>query len=422
MSALLISGLIWQYQHNRLLALQLENRYQQSSLEMAHQLARLEEGLAVLKATNSPQNATIFLSQAASNVSLIRNSLSQLPFAFFPTQDVEKLLNELDLFLNTSIRQTAGGSLPLDYISIDSYHRQVRLLNNEAQKFVRMTQNNELSWRQIQQEINQGVLDDQLAASLNNLFNTAGYFVPPITPMINRPQWYESGHDIDSQEALKSLQEIMSFEFDQLVIISSDIEQSHGQYPGYDISLGTTVGNISGHVTKREGKVTWFLWDKELRETQGPRSVTYTQADRIARDFLNRIDEAIKVTEINRTASDLYYEYIFACNAEEILCYSARIWIRIAKDDGNVVGFNSTGYLFKNVDRADMLDRNLSPQQALSKVSNRLQNKTTNGPVIITLPRNIRVLAYEVAGIIDDEKYIVYINANTGEEEMILTK
>ena len=108
----------------------------------------------------------------------------------------------------------------------------------------------------------------------------------------------------------------------------------------------------------------------------------------------------------------------YAYQQGEVICYPDLIKIKIALDDGEILGFESTGYL--NCHTTRNLDENkISVDQAREKINKNLEISNERLAIIPT-EYDTEIYCWEFQGKINDNEFLVYINANTGKEEDIL--
>ncbi|MFU0831573.1 MAG: Germination protein YpeB [Oscillospiraceae bacterium] len=108
----------------------------------------------------------------------------------------------------------------------------------------------------------------------------------------------------------------------------------------------------------------------------------------------------------------------YAYQQDEIICYPDLIKVGVALDNGDIVRFQSTGYLMNHTDRT--LSASLSSADAQEKVSDILTVQSRRLALIPTPGLN-EVLCWEFQCTgKNNDRVLVYINANTGFEENIL--
>ena len=94
------------------------------------------------------------------------------------------------------------------------------------------------------------------------------------------------------------------------------------------------------------------------------------------------------------------------------------IKVKIALDNGQVIGIETTGYLNSHYER-NIPSKKISIEEARKQISNKAQI-SSEGLAMIPTEWKTEKYCYEFKGKIEDIDFIAYINAETGEEEDIL--
>ena len=92
--------------------------------------------------------------------------------------------------------------------------------------------------------------------------------------------------------------------------------------------------------------------------------------------------------------------------------YPEIIRVRVCEEKGRVVGMDARGYLLNEKER--MLEHALTKQEAAEKLSAGLEVHGANLALIPVEGRE--AIAYEFSCGYGEDEYIVYIDANSGEE------
>ena len=109
----------------------------------------------------------------------------------------------------------------------------------------------------------------------------------------------------------------------------------------------------------------------------------------------------------------------YAYEQDGITMYPDLVKVKIALDNCEVLGIESTGYLNCHRDTRELSEAKITLEEARSKVNQNL-NVSSSGLAVIPTEWGTEVLCYEFKGNTADNDFIVYINAETGEEEDIL--
>ena len=108
----------------------------------------------------------------------------------------------------------------------------------------------------------------------------------------------------------------------------------------------------------------------------------------------------------------------YAYLQDEVTVYSDLIKLKVALDNGEILGIETTGYLNSHEER-NIGDIKISKEDAAKNLNKKLDIKSENLAIIPTEWKT-EILCWEFKGTIDGMDFLVYVNANTGKEEDIL--
>lgn len=108
----------------------------------------------------------------------------------------------------------------------------------------------------------------------------------------------------------------------------------------------------------------------------------------------------------------------YAYEQDNVTIYPDLIKVKIALDNGEVLGMETTGYLNNHTER-NIEKPSISMQEAKSSLNKKLEI-TSEGLAIIPTEWKTEIFCYEFKGKVDGTDFLVYVNAKTGKEENIL--
>ena len=108
----------------------------------------------------------------------------------------------------------------------------------------------------------------------------------------------------------------------------------------------------------------------------------------------------------------------YAYVQDEVIMYPDLIKLKIALDNGEVIGMETTGYLNSHYER-DLAEPKIEIEEAKKTLNQNLEIMSEGLAVIPTEWRS-EILCYEFKGKVDGTDFLVYINAENGREEDIL--
>lgn len=194
--------------------------------------------------------------------------------------------------------------------------------------------------------------------------------------------------------------------------VFTDISEVEGKMPCWRFSNEDKT--VACEVTKQGGYISYFLKSRISESTE----LTNEQGVKAAEDFLDDLG----ILSMKTT----YYENIdnvltvnFAYNDLDVCCYTDLIKVSVAMDDGEILGFDAKGFLVNHYDR-DIPEADISQSRAKESVSPRLEIVSGRLALIPTDGLEEK-LCYEFRCRAENGRNVlVYINAQTAEEEQIL--
>ncbi|MBR5156925.1 MAG: germination protein YpeB [Clostridia bacterium] len=192
------------------------------------------------------------------------------------------------------------------------------------------------------------------------------------------------------------------------------LSDSNGTIPTYSFSTTREDGsNISIAVTKQGGAVLWMLDSRNVASEK----IDTEKAIMLASDFLKQNGfNNMKESYYEKAANTLTINFAYTEN--NIIMYPDLVKVKVALDDGSIVGFESQGYIMSHTKR-NLPEIKITENEARDKVKRHLNIKNVK-LAVIPLDSRREVLCYELRGDLNGQNYLIYINAQTGNEERIL--
>lgn len=108
----------------------------------------------------------------------------------------------------------------------------------------------------------------------------------------------------------------------------------------------------------------------------------------------------------------------YAYEQDGVIMYPDLIKVKVALDDGEILGIETTGYLNSHTER-ELVNEEISIEEARENINENLEITSERKAVIPTKWKS-EILCYEFQGKVNDKEFLVYINVETGVEEDIL--
>ena len=108
----------------------------------------------------------------------------------------------------------------------------------------------------------------------------------------------------------------------------------------------------------------------------------------------------------------------YAPTQENVVMYPDLVKVKVALDNGEILGIETTGYLNNHTQR-DVSKVKITKEEAKKSLNKQLQIES-EGLAVIPTEWQSEILCYEIKGKVEDREFLVYMNAENGREEDIL--
>ena len=166
-------------------------------------------------------------------------------------------------------------------------------------------------------------------------------------------------------------------------------------------------------ISKKGGHVVYLISNRDVEEQK----IDEQEAISKGKEYLSS-NGFSNMQETYYMKQDGFIIVNYAYKQDNVIIYADLIKVKIALDNGEVLGLETTGYLNNHYERQIP-----TPKISIVSARNNLSAKsqiTSQGLAIIPTEWKTEKFCYEFKGKIEDVDFIAYINAETGEEEDIL--
>ncbi len=424
---LIIMGCIVKYAYDKERSNQnyKENTYNQAFSELVYYVQNIENLLAKATISSSNKNGIETLTEIYRDSDLAVAYLSQVPLSTRELTKTAKFLNQLSEY-SYSLSKKAINHQELsqeDLDNIEMLHDYSIDLKNSLSQMEDDISNRVISWKDITKtSVNGDYIQEVDNISLSTLVDIDKNF-SEYSGLIYDGAFSEhiekrnkkglNGDDISKEEAEKKVRQV--FEKSKIKKINFLEEVKDADIPVYKFSVDMydTDVKASISITKKGGKVLLMSYPKDIEKT----NIEKEDADRIGKEFLAKIGfDNMKETYYQLDANTITVNYAYSQN--NVVIYPDLIKVKMSLYDGEILGIESKGYLNCH-NKRDNIKAKVSKEDAKKKLNKKL-NIQSEGLAIIPTEWKTEVLCYEFKGKVNETEFLVYINAETGEEEEIL--
>ena len=406
-----------------------ENNYNMAFYELATYVENVEAYLAKAMISTSAEHGAETLTNVWREAGLAQTYLSQLPLTNTEIGNTSKFLNQIsDYSYSLSRKNIEGEKLTQeDLDNIKQLHDYTVELENTLNQLTADLNDGKIKWSDLTKmdtvayatEVS-SITSDSFSNLEKNFHEYSGLiydgaFSEHITSMEKKGL---TGDDIDEEKAKEIAKKLYGEE--NIEEIKDTIYSENADIVSYDMTVKLKdieeTGIIS--VSKKGGHVIFANFNKKV-ETE---ILKQEEADDIGKKFLdNNGFSNMKETYYLKENGIVTINYAYSQISEDgelVVMYPDLIKLKIALDDGKILGIETTGYLNSHFVRED-LNTEISKEEARKFINPNLEILSENLAIIPTEWKT-EVLCWEFKGKVDGTEFLVYINAKTGDEQDIL--
>lgn len=222
-----------------------------------------------------------------------------------------------------------------------------------------------------------------------------------------------TGYNISEATAKEKVKEFFKdFEVEN---IEKNAFLEKAKIPAYDftVSLKNRDEKYSIEISQKGGHVVQTSLDRGVSEEK----ISQEKANEIGKSYLaSKGFKDMKETYFIKQGKVVTINYAY--NDNGVIVYPDLIKVKIALDNGEILGIETTGYLNSHKEREYVYPK-ISIEEAKKKLNPDLKILSENMAIIPTEWKT-EIFCYEFKGKVENKEFLVYINAETGEEENIL--
>ena len=224
-----------------------------------------------------------------------------------------------------------------------------------------------------------------------------------------------TGENITEEQALDIVKKFIGEE--NIKEISSNGLSENGNIPSYSFNIKIKDSDKNNTksigISQKGGHIVYMNYNRNVEAE----IISEEDANKIGQKFLaEKGFSNMKETYYLKNSGILTINYAYEQNG--VIIYPDLIKLKIALDDGEILGIETTGYLNCHTERN--LDKiKITKEQAKEKINKNLEI-ISEGLAIIPTEYQTEILCWEFKGKIKEREFLVYINVETGIEEDIL--
>jgi len=396
--AVIILGL-YTYQKQREARQASENSYNRAFYELINYMEEVETYLAKSSITSTAEHEAETLANVWSEANLASVFLSQLPIETEELQNSQKFLNQVSNYGYTLSQKAMRGEDLTDeeLKNLENLHDYAVGLKDTLNQLANEINQGTISWGELTKEGNIAFaqqVDNISKDSFGNIEQAFHDYAGLIYDgafsehMTNPERKGLTGEDIDENKAREIAKNFTGASDEN---ISSNGLMENGNIPLYNFIIKQDDKQKSISISQKGGHIVYMNFYREIGEEQ----ISNEQAIEIGKNFLNEKGYSnMKETYYLKQDGNVVINYAY--NQDDVKVYPDLIKVKIALDNGEILGVETMGYLNCHHDR--QIPKNLiSVERAKSKLNPRIE-VTSQNLAIIPTEFGTEILCWEFTG------------------------
>ena len=402
------------------------NQYNFALYELIDYVQDVENYLAKAMIISTPQHGAETLSKVWQEANLAENSLSKLPASSTELANTAKFLNQVSEYSFSLARKNIyNESLSQeDLDNLKQLHDYSKELKNTLDQLSLDMNQGRISWDELDKNTDIAFakqVDNLSKATFKNLDENFGEYAGLIYDgafsehMESADKKGLVGKEINDEEAKKIAIDFIGKDRIQEIIYNGLIENGDIKVYDFNVILLNNDNNnlMTISISKKGGHIVNMNYNRQINSE----ILSYEDANKIGKEFLkSREIDNMKETYYLKEQGVLTINYAY--EQDNVTIYPDLIKLKIALDNGEILGMETSGYL-NNHEKRNIPEVKITKEQAKQSLNKRL-NLISEGLAIIPTEWKTEIFCYEFKGKIDDTDFLVYINAENGREENVL--
>lgn len=395
-----------------------ENEYNMALYEVMDYVQNVKTYLAKTMISKSSEQGAQMLTHVWREANLAQSYLGMLPVENQELENTEKFLNQVSEYsYSLSKKNINGENLNDEELGkIKELYDYSFDLSNMLNEISSELNDGTLNWKNLSENNdNMEIAEVSTFDVVNENFHEYagliydGAFSEHITSSEKKGL---TGEIIDENTAIEKVKQFIGN--DKIKNISNNGLVENGNIAVYRFEIDTNEDKKIGiSISQKGGHIVFLNYNREVNEEK----LTEQEAIEKGKEYLKQKNfENMQETYYLKESGFITVNYAY--KQDDVIMYADLIKVKIALDNGEIIGLDSTGYLNCHYDR-EIPKKIISIEKAEENLSDKIEVKS-KGMAMIPTEWNTEVFCYEFKGKIEDIDFIAYVNAETGKDEDIL--
>ena len=401
-----------------------ENSYNMAFFDLVDYVENVENYLAKSLISSTPEHGAETLTNLWREANLAQVYLSRLPIESQELEKTAMFLNQVsDYSYSLSRKNIYNESLSKeDLDNLKQLHSYSVELENTLNQLLDDLNNGRFEWGELTKKgtnVFAQQVDNVAKESFSNLEENFHQYDGLIYDgafsehLNNSEKRGLTGEDINEEQAKQKAEELVGKE--NIKEIKNLGLSENATISVYDFSIkDNNENNLNVSISQKGGHVVSMNSNREVNSE----IISQDEANEKGKEYLRQKGfPNMKETYYLKQGGIVTINYAYS--QEDVVIYPDLIKVKVALDNGEVLGIETTGYLNNHIEKRDVTNVKISKEEAKKTLNKDLQIES-EGLAIIPTEWKTELLCYEFKGKVEEREFLVYINAENGREEDIL--
>ncbi|MHC6181288.1 germination protein YpeB [Clostridium sp. JNZ X4-2] len=406
----------------------LQGEYGKSMYELIDAVQNIRVNLTKAAIVGSREQSIVVFEEIFRYSAIANDKLHSLPVSQPTISDTSKFLSQTGDFCYNLGKVSSNGKQLTDgdYNNIERLKKQSVILEGQLKTTADDINKGKVKWGEIRKKItgafakgNDNSISEQFQGIQKQVVQYPAliYDGPFSDNALQVKPKIDSQKQISQGEAEIIAKRIIGEEKIESLNVSSIKGKADIDVYRFTAALKGRTGKEDGvvcEISKRGGKISYLINDRVVNNS----SMDVKKAVSIGTKYLKNLGYDNMVPTYSLKYNNIaVINYVY--NQDGILIYPDQIKLKIALDNGDIIGIEADKYLISHSEKRKISNPKVNYEKARERVGKRL-NITSKRLVIIPSETNAEILCYEFSGNYNGDNFKVYINADTGYEERII--
>ncbi|AZK47154.1 germination protein YpeB [Paenibacillus lentus] len=429
-AVLLVGSLMWGYQENQeknAILIKAENQYQRAFHNLSFHVDKLHgelgNTLAVHSASTGAQRKGLV--NVWRITSEAQNEINQLPLTLLPFNKTEEFLSRISKFsYQAGVRDLTKQPLSeTEMKNLKELYKSSAQISKQLGEVQDKVLSKRLRWMDVETALANpnDPQDNTIIDGFKTVDKKVGEYPeldwgPSVASIYNKRSVKKlGGHPVTVNDIKNKAARFAGVQSPQNIKVTENGKGTEWSSYTAKVQGNDQSESVTLDFTRNGGHLINYWSDRHI----GPKAISQGAARARADQFLKNKGYN-DLTPVTYDEYDNIGSFTFVRKDGDVLIYPEKISVRVALDNGSVIGMQASDYVYEHQDGIErkMSKPKLSVEQA-RKYLNPEYKEQYHRLALIENDLAEKVMTYEFGGAINGSRYRIYLNADNGNEEVV---